>query len=128
MVIFGSLGAAAVIVVALYIIPLIHSPVAAKPNPLRVAADNFFKIKVGENAPFFAEAKGGTGPYQYHWEFGDGAKSTDKVTTHVYAKEGIYTVVLTAIDSTGDMTTVAHDVDVYPPDANFTRGDDIMRR
>ncbi|MEO9294035.1 MAG: PKD domain-containing protein [Nitrososphaera sp.] len=128
MAIFGGLGAAAVIIAALYIMPLFQAPATAKSSPLRATADNFFKIRVGEDAPFFSEAKGGKGPYQYQWEFGDGAKSTDKTTTHIYTKEGTYKVILTVTDSTGAKTSVSHDVSVFPRDANFTRGDDIMRQ
>ena len=127
LVIFGILGAGAIVVAALYIMPLVHAPAAAKSNPLRATADNFFKVKVGENTPFFSEAKGGTGPYQYKWEFGDGARSSDKTTTHAYAKEGTYRVILTVTDSAGAKTNVAHEVSVYPRDANFTRGEDLTR-
>jgi len=34
----------------------------------------------------------------FHWDFGDGATSTDPVTTHAYDKGGEYLVVLTVVD------------------------------
>ena len=130
LIVFGGLGAAAIVVASLYIVPMVYTPTGAtkKPSPLRATMDNFFKIRVGENSPFFAEAKGGREPYQYEWNFGDGSKSTEKSTSHTFAKEGTYRVELTVTDSTGAKATIGHGVDVYPPNANFTRGDDILRR
>lgn len=37
----------------------------------------------------------------YHWDFGDGAVSEEKTTSHVYEKSGSYRVVLTVTDSSG---------------------------
>ncbi len=37
----------------------------------------------------------------YAWDFGDGNKSTDENPVHTYAKDGTYTVKLTAKDSSG---------------------------
>ncbi len=37
----------------------------------------------------------------YTWDFGDGNKSTDENPVHTYAKDGTYTVKLTAKDSSG---------------------------
>ena len=38
----------------------------------------------------------------YSWDFGDGNTSTDENPTHTYDAEGIYEVVLTAANATGD--------------------------
>ena len=129
-IIFGGLGAAAVVVASLYIMPALYTPGAgsAKASPLRATMDNFFKIRVGEDSPFFSEAKGGKEPYQYEWDFGDGSKSKEKSTSHTYTKEGTYRVELTVTDSTGKQSTIGHEVNVYPQTANFTRDDDILRR
>ena len=48
-------------------------------------------------------------------------------TTHIYGGVGNYTVTLTVADSAGEVRDVSHTVTVYPPDANFTRADDILR-
>lgn len=37
----------------------------------------------------------------YLWDFGDGNTSTEAAPEHTYATDGVYTVMLTAIDSTG---------------------------
>lgn len=124
--IFGAIGAVAVILVVVYTVPL-NVP-AEKPKTLRVLADSFFKVKVGEDAPFFGAAKGGVEPYHYEWDFGDGTTLQLRNATHVYTQPGNYTVTLTVTDAAGTVQDVAHTVQVFPPDANFTRADDILRR
>ena len=120
----GIIAAVAIVLVAAYAMP------AAQPAPkqLGLTADNFFKIRVGEDAPFFAAGRGGVKPYQFTWNFGDGSQSQLANTTHVYTQEGTYTVKLTIRDAVGNTEDVSHTVDVYPANANFTRPDDIMRR
>ena len=50
---------------------------------------------------FSAAASGGTAPYTYSWDFGDGKSGTGSTTQHSYSGLGPYTVILTAMDSTG---------------------------
>jgi PKD repeat protein len=58
---------------------------------------------------FNASASGGTGPYTYDWDFGDGsAHSTAQSPTHLYTSEGTYTVTLTVHDSAGHTATDGH--------------------
>ena len=125
--IFGGIAVAAVVVAALYVLP-ISQLTAPKPKQIGLTADNFFKVRVGEEAPFFAEAKRGTEPYKYVWDFGDGSRSEEKSTNQIYTKEGRYLVTLTVTDADGDTQDVSHYVDVYPANANFTRGEDIRRK
>ncbi len=54
---------------------------------------------------FSASASGGTGPYAYHWDFGDGTTSTLQNPSHTYQVAGSYTVILTVTDSGGQTTT-----------------------
>lgn len=122
---FGVIGAAAI---AALILVLYQPPAPAAARPLLITADSFAKVRVGEDAPFVAAAKGGVKPYQYAWDFGDGAVSQVQNATHVYAQVGNYTVTLTVTDSEDTVQDVAHNVGVYPADANFTRADDISRR
>jgi uncharacterized membrane protein len=122
---FAAIGGAAI---AAVILVLYQPPAPATAKPLLITADSFFKIRVGEDAPFFGAAKGGTPPYQFEWDFGDGSVSQVQNATHVYTQVGNYTVTLTVSDSKGAAQDVAHTVNVYPPDANFTRADDISRR
>ena len=47
---------------------------------------------------FTALAADGTGPYAFHWSFGDGAKSSQQDPEHTYPQIGVYTAVLTVTD------------------------------
>jgi len=124
--IFAALGAAGIIVAMSYVAPQLFLSNTSDTKPLRIASNSYFKIKVGEEAPFLSMAKGGKEPYQYAWDFGDGGVSLLQNTTHIYAKEGTYRVLLTVTDSRGTKSDAAHDVQVFPPNANFTRGE-ILR-
>lgn len=48
---------------------------------------------------FTAAVKGGTSPYAYLWDFGDGATSTLPSPVHTFAAEGAYPALLTVTDS-----------------------------
>src|ERR671918_2589375 len=52
---------------------------------------------------FQADVAGGTGPYTYSWDFGDGSVDVDDDETveHTFDVAGSYSVGLTVIDSTG---------------------------
>ncbi len=60
----------------------------------------------------------------YHWDFGDGATSTEPVVTHRFEKGGQYTVTLKVTDNSGlkcDTATTTETVIVNsPPQAAFT--------
>jgi PKD repeat protein len=48
---------------------------------------------------------GGTDPYTYEWNFGDGNTSNDFMPIHTYAEAGVYTVTLTVTDANGVQST-----------------------
>src|SRR5436853_6116664 len=48
---------------------------------------------------FDATASGGTSPYSYSWNFGDGTTSTGLEVFHTYTSPGTFTVALTINDS-----------------------------
>lgn len=54
---------------------------------------------------FQAIPSGGTAPYVFHWDFGDGTTSTTQNPTHTYQVAGTYTVTLTVSDADGRTTT-----------------------
>ncbi len=58
---------------------------------------------VGSPATFTANAAGGTPPYTYVWEFGDGAflDTNSNPAVHVYSLEGQFSVNVTVQDSKG---------------------------
>src|SRR5205823_1654459 len=53
----------------------------------------------GDNINFTPSARGGTPPYSYSWDFGNGASAPGASATYSYASAGPYTVTLTVIDS-----------------------------
>ena len=50
---------------------------------------------------FTAIAEGGTEPYSYSWDFGDGDSSTLQNPSHIYQTNGIYTTKLMVTDAEG---------------------------
>ena len=60
-------------------------------------------------------------PYQWYWQFGDGATSTVQHPTHTYREPGTYTVTLRASNAIGSDTMVKHDIiTVQIPEMDFT--------
>jgi PKD repeat protein len=51
---------------------------------------------------FSAPPSGGSPPYTYAWDFGDGASSAEPSPTHTYAANGTYSVKVTVTDSAGN--------------------------
>jgi PKD repeat protein len=54
---------------------------------------------------FTSNVAGGTYPYTYAWDFGDGASSTEANPSHTYSESGIYNVKLTVTDSASRQVT-----------------------
>jgi PKD repeat protein len=55
---------------------------------------------------FYGVASGGEEPYIYEWDLADGQGTTrEQNPTTTYKEEGIYTIILTVTDSTGDIAT-----------------------
>jgi PKD domain len=59
----------------------------------------------GNTAPatflFEADAEGGTEPYTFQWDFGDGQQATGRNIEHTYENPGTYTTTMTVTDATG---------------------------
>ncbi|HRY31714.1 MAG TPA: PKD domain-containing protein [Bacteroidales bacterium] len=55
----------------------------------------------GLTVSFLSNAWGGTPPYTYNWQFGDGNVSNQANPVHTYAMAGTYTVILTVADAAG---------------------------
>lgn len=54
---------------------------------------------------FTGSAYGGTPPWKFSWNFGDGGTSTQQSPTHTYTKDGTYQATVTVTDSTGATAT-----------------------
>ncbi|MBN1954695.1 MAG: PKD domain-containing protein [Anaerolineae bacterium] len=68
------------------------------------------------NPMHFTATVGGSPPFTYTWDFGDGMTDTVANPTHLYGAAGIYTVTLTAGNACG-IDAISHEVEVYeiPP-------------
>jgi PKD repeat protein len=65
------------------------------------------------NVAFTGSATGGTPPYTYHWDFGDGsATSSAQNPSHTYTSSGTYTATLTVTDSATPASTATSSVTV----------------
>jgi PKD repeat protein len=88
--------------------------VVTEPGPLTANADGEnlggYEAIVNEDIQLYGIATGGTKPYSYHWELGDGTTSNEQNPIHVYTSEGTYTATLTVTDSVG--TTASDDAEV----------------
>lgn len=55
----------------------------------------------------FTASASGSGPLSYHWDFGDGANSSQTNPSHTYPATGIYTVTQTVTDGNGSTSVSA---------------------
>ena len=69
---------------------------------LRANAHGPYYGKPSTPVSFTGSATGGTPPYFWLWDFGDGNISDEQNPTHVYYTPGNYTVILTVIDDSND--------------------------
>jgi PKD repeat protein len=72
-------------------------------------------------AKFTGSASGGTPPYTYSWNFGDGSKvSTAQNPSHKYTKAGTYTAKLTVTDASSPAKSVSATVTIVASPINGT--------
>ncbi len=62
----------------------------------------------------------------WHWDFGDGAISSDQNPTHQYAQDGSYKVTLTVTDANGEQGSVTKTVTVFTPKLAIRRSIDTF--
>ncbi len=68
----------------------------------------------GSQATFTATASGGTTPYTFSWNFGDGTNATGATVSHVYAIRGSYSVTLRTVDANTATISTTRTVTVNP--------------
>jgi len=73
---------------------------------------DFVRTSNGTMVTLRATVSGGTAPYAYLWDFGDGETSTEIAPTHLYSTPGKYRVQVRVTDSGGQVATVAFDLAV----------------
>ncbi len=78
--------------------------------------------QVGEWVRLDASASGGTSPYSYSWNFGDGSSDTGLEVFHTYSSGGTFTAVLTVKDSGSPQqtTTAQKSITVLNPPPALT--------
>ncbi|HEV2450275.1 MAG TPA: PKD domain-containing protein, partial [Thermoplasmata archaeon] len=79
------------------------------PNPLVARASTSGTIGTAAwTVAFVASASGGTAPYSYRWDFGDGhsAVGSDPVVSHLYSSPGTFSPALTVQDHAGRSATL----------------------
>jgi PKD repeat protein len=84
-------------------------------SPLALTADFSFNPSspaVGQSVTFTPTVSGGTAPYSYSWDFGDGSSSTSASPSHVYSTAGTFTVKLNVTDANNIVATASHTVTV----------------
>ena len=95
---------------------------SAVADPPTVSAGANISTKEGTAITFAGTVTGGTAPYTYAWNFGDGDKASGSLTpTYTYANSGTYTVTLTVTDAqnqVGQSTLQVTVQDVRPASAS----------
>lgn len=80
-------------------------------NVYPVPVANFSSSVAGPAVTFTNTSTGGTGPYTYLWNFGDGSPTNNSSSpVHTYVIDGTYTACLTVTDANGCTDTTCHSV------------------
>ncbi len=82
-------------------------------TPLRVSITaSHSAVTPGTPVAFTSSVSGGSAPYAYQWSFGDGTRSTEANTSHAYASQGVYEVVLVVQDFMGTKVSAKGQISV----------------
>ena len=78
--------------------------------------------QTGQQVSFAASASGGTSPYSFSWNFGDGSSGVGNSATHSYQTAGKYTVTLIATDASGQKATTTQTITITSPPPPLSAG------
>src|SRR5260370_23539401 len=73
--------------------------IGGNPAPLSVVGAKTPVGTLGINLA--GKGSGGSSPYWYYWDFGDGTSSTQQSPSHTYAGSGTYSVAFAVVDAVG---------------------------
>ena len=85
-------------------------------EPLEADAGGPYNGYENLSIKFNGYAAGGRGNYTWQWDFGDGNTSSIKNPSHIYEKQGIYTLKLTVTDETNTSVNDTTTVTILPED------------
>jgi hypothetical protein len=121
----GSLNIAAVDLFANGATPVYYDDISLLPpgEDLIVDAGGPYSGEVDEDIQFTGFATGGTEPYTWSWDFGDGETSDVQNPTHAYTEAGEYTATLTVTDAAENTETDTAMVTITEPAPVIEIGD-----
>ncbi len=98
------------------------------PASLSVDAGGPYQRVAGGEIQFWSTTLGGSLPYQFLWDFGDGNTSKEEHPQHIYQLSGNYTVTLFVMDGTGNTSSDTANVTVWTgfPSVQITRPDKAL--
>jgi len=82
------------------------------PGELDISINAPANAATGEQVTFHSVVAGGTAPYTYSWNFGDGITSTLTTPVHIYENDGTYTVTLTVKGALGQEKTTTTTIEI----------------
>jgi phage baseplate assembly protein gpV len=113
----GSLNIAAVDLFANGASPVYYDDISLLPPGEELVCDagGPYTGEINQDIAFTGFASGGTTPYTWAWDFGDGATATVQNPTHAYTTAGTYTATLTVTDAASNTATDTATVTVLAP-------------
>jgi hypothetical protein len=93
-------------------------PVRVNPALMVNATANATSPALGSPVQFTALLAGGTGPYTYWWNFGDGGTNRNASASHVFGSLGVHTAIVEVNDSVGGSRSLRIAVNVVAAENN----------